>query len=283
MTRRSARLRALTVLFVAVPALGNDDPLVFSGMGYSGDGVTPTFGAYLSALAPEPTAAKHLASAGANGELDYSIGIQAPDALLPGSMALRYSSGRGRASWIARGWSIDSGIRIDALDLRDQRGAYRDTPDLYRISGQVSGLLEPVEADSYGYRLVSQSGDFVVADYDEVSTTWTVWAGGVTSTVTPRLTTDEPRSWHTTHQTDASANEVHYAWTNTRLDAIEYGGNALSPDDQWPSTVRLELQYDPVEESSVHRSHREGTVEVFDGAPAGWLDERRRGARRRNW
>ena len=257
--------RAFCLLAMSVPAAADDDPLVFSGLGYSGDGVTPTFGDYVSILAAQTRPAQHLATAGPAGGLSTAIEIETPDALLPGDLRLSYASSAGGPSWIARGWSIDSGITIRALTAREKRGAYADTPDLYQISGGVEGLLEPVEAATYSHRLVSEGGGYVVADYDEIAETWTVWSGPVTISLAPRIPGAlRPQSWRTESLVDESSNEVLYTYTGTRLDRIEFGGNALSTDDQWPPTVRIDLHYDPIASESVRRSFAEGVEEAFD-------------------
>ncbi|MCB9672659.1 MAG: hypothetical protein H6734_24490 [Alphaproteobacteria bacterium] len=266
-------------LALATPAYA--DSLVFSGLGFPGDGATPSMLDYLGSMEIQRSSASNLGSADPKGGFGYGVGLEGPPALLAPSVSLSYASDAGDGSVLARGWTLDVGMTVSALSERERLGDYAGL-DLYRASG-LPGLLEAVPADTWQssgfdvlhYVLVSDQP--VVADawlYTETGE-WIVHQDGVETLLEPRLAAwranpqaSDIRSWRPVQQEDASGNRITWEWgasvggvTNPDLlTRIVYGDNFHSA--AYPPTGRYTFLYEA--RDHIRYSASEGPVEVVD-------------------
>ena len=252
----------LLVLF-ATTAVADEDGGIFSGLGYAGDGVTPSMLEYTERQNPQLLQAGHVGEAGERGDFGYSVPIGLQPALFSPQVSLSYSSSGGVHNRIGRGWSLNAGMSIKALTPREQGGAYADHQGLYRVTGGgLSGLLE-LSDDDLTYDYVSSSSTYATAEYDSDVEQWTVFAGGQQWTLEPRFPeSTAPQSWQVTHASDASGNAIDWTYTGTRLDTVVYGGNQADLA-QHPHTARVRFTYESRPTSQRSRSFNEGFEEQF--------------------
>lgn len=185
----------LTVLSAALtprPSLATEGSATegrFVGLDYAGDGKTPSLLDHLTQHTPAVQAGPGGATVGAGGEAHYRVPISLPPALLAPDLALTYQSSAGVLTDLARGWSIQSGMHLSLPPLRHRLRAYADTEVVKVSGGGLSGLFEPV--DDGHWRYVSTAGAQAKAWYDGTTRSWTVKAGGVTTTLAARDDVDE--------------------------------------------------------------------------------------------
>jgi len=220
----------------------------------------------------------HLGGASDAGDFGYSVGVDLPDALHKPSVSMSYSSSSSGDGWLGRGWSLNSGVSIHRLSRRETASNYVDQPGVVRISGGgLSGLLEPTGDFVFQleqYEVVAPGPGVASAEFDPDTSTWTVYAGGVKSTLIPRVQgSPNPRSWHITRSVDASGNQIDWTYEGHRLDKIVYGGNASfgpsSEDEEegglYPPTARVLFHYEDLEHpAQFRRSYSEGVGELVE-------------------
>lgn len=211
-----------------------------------GDGKTPTFAQqYLDGARREVKPAAHLASASIHGDAMYGYDFALPPAILKPTLGLSYSSNAVWSTEFAAGWSF-TGL----LEIRRPLERYFAASSQRRLSGpEFGGMLLENSSASIGaeYALRTANAAYVTADYDEGTNTWSVYANGLTHTLSAEdagsTSTSGTALWRVTRTQDAKGNYISYVYKTDdsgRLDAVYYGGNTTTGDSH---NVKIAVSY----------------------------------------
>jgi len=242
----------------------------YLNVSFSGDGTTPTMLERYEQSRPSVSAAP-FSELDASGAVTYGVPLELPPALLQPDLSLRYHSGKGDHSWVARGWSIDSGLTV-----RRARGG---AVSLARSLGHP-GVDEVLEVTGGGVsgRFLRHQGDYIwqsdtpsLASVGVISTAYGrmhIHVDGVEWTVQHPENIDlgldaggESHLWVPVHAEDTSGNAIDWEWSGSRLDAIRFGGN---DDLGLPHLIEVYLEYSPLLAASRSFDASAGFLEVID-------------------
>jgi YD repeat-containing protein len=208
------------LLWTAV-AIGQD----FAGLHTPGDGLRLAANDLLEASIKDSLKPRTGGSANDKGRMQYSIPLVVPATTLHPNVSLAYDSAVGEHTWIARGWTLQHGaMQVQRIVGQERAQAYADVDSPHRVSGPgVDGILHRVD----GQWVFSTNGT------KNLAVEWTpggltLVRDGVTTYLEPvsgvPMGPDGPGQYLPVATVDPMGNLMEFAWSGTRLDAIEYGG-----------------------------------------------------------
>lgn len=259
---------------------------------FAGDGTTPSimerFQDSRPAVSPAP-----LGMPDPSGGVSHGVTLPLPAGLLQPSLSFDYSSGGGDHSWLGRGWSLSTGMRVTRargaeVTLAHELG-HADVQEVWNVSGGgASGRLLILDGDAVWQSeqpshvvLVSDdviSGELVV-QVDDV-----VWTLQHPEAMDPTLTSGaESRVWLPVKAQDTVGNRIEWSWTGSRLDTIRYGANdTVSMRDHhvevrfvYDENLAIHESYDGSMGFLEHIDRRLESVQVWTDDGSGTLGHRR--------
>ena len=119
------------------------DGTIFDGLGIAGHGDVPGMREYLERYTPPMRTPAQIGAVGEMGGFTHRIPVPLPPALLSPTLALTYNQqGAGAPSRIGAGWSLTTGLSIDALTDRQWNTTYASHGDeIFRLGGGGKGLM----------------------------------------------------------------------------------------------------------------------------------------------
>jgi YD repeat-containing protein len=212
----------------------------FLNLSFTGDGKTPSVLSLMEAQDIQVKGGRSVAGPGDRGDAAWSLGVSLPPSPMSPNVSVTYSSAASAHSWVGRGWSIASGVRIDRI-VGPSANDYKALSSPHQVSG--GGLDGLLSNESGNWVWISSSPSHLDATYDSKKRRWTLKQGGVTTVLAASTEVPwkknglQPVAWRPVRQTDSSGNRIVWTWTGDRLDRIDYGGNSQTSDDPFLAVV----------------------------------------------